>query len=835
MSLPNPDHLKAFFRDHPERPWHVQDVQKHFGLDERTDLKRALDELVGAGDLIRTRRRTYGLPTEMNLVPGRLQVTSGGYGFVIREGAEGRDLFVPADKLAGAWDGDKVLARPSTQDGQDDARPSATIVRILERKNALVVGTLEYAKGYAILRPDGPKFPGRILLEPESVGRLDAGLRIVVKIVWPEDSGEREPFGQVADVLGEQDDPQVETRAVIVKYGLKDAYDPGTLAEASAVPSSVDGEMLAGRTDHRGVATFTIDGADAKDFDDALSVERLGEGKRGANAMLRVGVHIADVSYYVAEGTHLDAEARERATSCYLPGKVLPMLPESLSNGICSLVEGEPRLALSVFVDIGRDGTVHAVRFKETVISSDARLTYDQVQAFAEGDRLPAGKRKLERDVKVLLNLAQTLREQRLGAGALDFDFTEAKVDVDDEGALHLQPIRSNAARQLVEEMMLLANRLVAQELRKRDLPALFRVHEDPSEAKIDTLQKALTRLGYTFDVERATTKDLQNVLRQAAGRPEAQLVHTLLLRSLKQARYAAENLGHFGLAFENYLHFTSPIRRYPDLVVHRVVRAMLQHRLSPTLKERLKSDFPGLAQHASERERTAEQAERDLARYFHARWARDHVGERFHGTISGVTNFGIFVSLQNGIEGLLHVSHLDDDYYVFLEDAMMMLGKSTRKRFRMGDRIEVRIHQANPTARQIDFVLPHADVADVPAAEPPKRSRAPKHVKEPFSEPVQAVAEAPEVSTGDDDGARSSSASRRGRRGRGKRSGAATDERAKDVAVQARPQVDAGAANDAVEDAALVSEGSTAPVSTTTKSPRRRRRLVFASPYRDR
>jgi ribonuclease R len=490
---------------------------------------------------------------------------------------------------------------------------------------------------------------------------------------------------------------------------------------------------MAGRTDQRSVPTFTIDGEDAKDFDDALSVERIDGAKGGGRGMLRIGVHIADVSYYVAEGTSLDAEARERATSVYLPGKVLPMLPEQLSNGICSLVEGRPRLALSVFADVTREGEVKAVRFKETVVESDARLTYEQVQAFADGGRMPHGKRKLERDVKVLLNLADKLREDRLGAGALDFDFTEAKVDVDDEGALHLRPIRSNAARQLVEEMMLLANRLVAEELEKKDLPALFRVHEDPSEAKIEALQKALARLGYTLDIAHATPKDLQAILRAAAGKPEAQLVNTLLLRSLKQARYASENLGHFGLAFENYLHFTSPIRRYPDLVVHRVVRAMLQHRLSPTLKERMKSDFPDLAQHASDRERQAEKAERDLARYYHARWAKEHIGESFHGTISGVTNFGVFVALPNGIEGLMHVSHLEDDYYLFLEDSMMLMGKSSRKKYRMGDRVEVRVFQANPTARQIDLIPASMPMPETVPEEAPKRAKAPKRIKTPL------------------------------------------------------------------------------------------------------
>ncbi len=710
----------TFFRSNPEHPWHVQDVQKHLHIDDRNALRKLLGELADEGRLIRTRRRSFGLPQEMNLFIGKLQVTSGGYGFVIPDSGEGKDLFIPANKLAGAWDGDRVVARPNTTTGEDD-RQSGEIVRILERGYAQVVGTLEYARGYAILRPDSPRLRERILLTPESVGKLEGGSRIVARMVWPESSGEKEPFGEVEEFLGAGDDPEVETKAVIVKYGLKAEFDADTEAESTAVPPTVDGEMMAGRTDYRHNPTFTIDGEDAKDFDDALSLERLkGSGKDG---MLRVGVHIADVSYYVAEGTSLDDEAQERATSVYLPGRTLPMLPETLSNGICSLVEGEPRLALSVFVDITRAGEVKGVRFRETVIESDARLTYEQVQGYSDGGRLPHGKRKLERDIKVLINLSQELRKQRIGAGALDFDFTEAKVDVDEQGALHLTPVRSNTARQLIEEMMLLANRLVAEELDKRDVPALFRVHEDPSTEKVQALQKALARLGYTLDLEKARPQDLQRILREAAGKPEAQIVNTLLLRSLKQARYSSENLGHFGLAFENYLHFTSPIRRYPDLVVHRVMRALLQHRLSPTLKERLKTDFPKLAEQSSDRERRAESAERDLSRYYHARWAKDHVGEAFHGVVSGVTNFGVFVSLPNGVEGLMHVSHLDDDYYIYLEDALMLMGKHTRKRYRMGDRVEVKVFQANPTQRQIDLIpaameMPEVEVEDKPPAE---------------------------------------------------------------------------------------------------------------------
>ncbi len=738
MSVLDEGRLLDFFREHHERPWHVQEIQRRLKLDDRAALRAALADLVQGGKLVRTRRRTYGLAQEMNLILGTLQVTSGGYGFVI-QGGGGKDLFVPADRLAGAWDTDKVLARPSPQRADDD-RPSGEIVRIVERGTKLLVGTLEYAQGYAILRPDSVRIRSRILLTPESVGKYEGGSRIVVELVWPEDSGEREPFGKVVEYLGTSDDPEVETRAVIVKYSLKAEYDAATVAEAAAVPDHVTGEMMEGRTDYRKVPTFTIDGEDAKDFDDAISLERIDGNKDG---LLRIGVHIADVSYYVAEGTNLDKEAAKRATSVYLPGRVLPMLPEELSNGICSLVEGKPRLALSAFVDVTRTGEVEAFRFRETVIQSDARLTYRQVQDFAEGGRLPAGKLKLERDIKVLLNLSQELRRRRIGAGALDFDFTEAKVDVDEAGTLHVTPVKSNAARQLIEELMLLANRKVAEELSRRDVPALYRVHEDPSQEKIQALQKALGKLGYTLDLNQAKPQDLQRILMQAAGKPEAQLVNTLLLRSLKQARYSSDNLGHFGLAFEDYLHFTSPIRRYPDLVVHRVVRALLQHRLSPTLKERLKTDFPQLAEHASERERVAEQAERDLTKYFHARWAQDHVGETFVGIIVGVTNFGLFVALPNAVEGLVHVSHLADDYYFYIEDSLMLMGKHKRRRFRMGDRIEVRVLGANPTQRQIDLLpsdmpLPEAD-AD--AEEVALETKPPAKLKTPLLAGVDAEA----------------------------------------------------------------------------------------------
>ncbi|MCA9837870.1 MAG: ribonuclease R [Trueperaceae bacterium] len=741
------DQLFQFFKQNPEKPWHLQELQKRLKIKNRTPLRHALGELVDEGKLIRTRRRSYGLPQEMNLIIGRLQVTSGGYGFVIPETKEKtEDLFIPAENLAGAWDGDRVVARPNPTKRAND-RTSGEIVRILQRRYQQIVGTLEYAKGYAILRPDSPKLRERILLLPDSVGQLDAGTRIVVTMHWPEVSGENDPFGEVTEILGNGDNPEIETKAVIIKYDLKDDFDAETLEEARAVPPAVTGEMREGRSDLRQISSFTIDGEDAKDFDDAISLERLDKKKDG---LLRVGIHIADVSYYVAEGTNLDKEAKDRATSVYLPGQVLPMLPEELSNGICSLVEGQPRLTLSVLVDISRKGEVKSYKVKETVIESKARLTYEQVQAFAEGEKLPRGKGKLGPDLKVLIDLTQSLREQRFAEGALDFDFTEARVDVH-EGDLELKPIRSNLARQLIEELMLLANRLVAKELASKDIPALFRVHEDPSEEKLANLHKALNKLGYTLDPGKTSSQDLQQLLKQVAGKPEANMVSNLLLRSMKQARYSAENIGHFGLAFDYYLHFTSPIRRYPDLVVHRTLRASLQHRLSPTLKERMRSDFPQLAEYTSSKERMAEDAERDLTKYYHARWASEHVGESFPGIISGVTNFGIFVSLPNGVEGRIHVSQLDDDYYMYLEDSMMLLGKHTRKTFKLGEKLEIKILASQAVQRQIDLIPAYMEVPEPESEEeteyeaPPKQLRTPlrKERKEPEKAEVSLKAKA--------------------------------------------------------------------------------------------
>lgn len=838
--------ILSFFKDSAKdgmREWHLQELQRALGLSSRSELRKMLSDMVDEG-LLERRKRSYTLPQgrQGDLFMGRLEVTSQGYGFVVPEAGGrndgGKDMFISEENLGDAWDGDRVAARPyrgrkGQNSGKATGRIYGSIVSILQRKHRSLVGTLEYSRGYAILRPDNPRLKVRVKLLPETVGDAEAGTRLLAKVHFPEDSGEREVFAEVEQVLGTGDDPDAETLATIVKYELKDEFSAEAMSEASAIPELVSGEMIAGRLDVRGVPTFTIDGEDAKDFDDALSVERL--GGRGKNATFRIGIHIADVSYYVAEGTALDTDAVARGTSVYLPSRVLPMLPETLSNGVCSLVEGEARLALSVMVEMDREGKVKDMKLREAVIKSDARLTYTQVQAFAEGEeRLPQGKRKLERDIKLLLDISQKLRAERLEKGALDFNFTEAKVDVQD-GEMEIIPIRSNVARQLIEEFMLLANRLVAKELSKRDIPALYRVHAYPSEQRLATLQENLQRLGYTISLDPDDPASLQKIIHEVSDKPEASLINVMVLRSLKQAKYSPHNEGHFGLAFEHYLHFTSPIRRYPDLVVHRVVRLLLRHQLSPSLKERFERDFVALAEHTSSQERVAEEAERDLTRYFHARWAQEQLGEVFNGTINGVTSFGIFVMLPNGIEGLLSIDALQDDSYVFNDSAMMLVGKARGKQYRIGNKIKVKIASANPTARQIDFVLSDAPMPEVEASPEPANQAIPKELKSPLPEDTDTTSAAGDEEAKSERKARASKSRNSRSNGKGNKAG---DKKASDKASnEANEKRQSKTPKPSRQSNRKNTEASAdGPTSTSTPTPaskaKKRRVLVFGKQH---
>jgi len=685
------------------RPVHVRDVERQLTrrdrekLGDRREMERALEHLAETGDVVRTRRRTYGLPAAMNLVRGRFQASSGGFGFVIPE-TGGEDYYIPPEATLEAWNGDTVLVRPEGVRDRKGDSPRATVVRILQRAHGRLVGTLEHSRGYALLKADDTRARHRILLMPEGTEDVKAGSRVLAELFWPETTGEDEVFGRVTRVLGETDDPETETQAVVVKYGLRDEFPAAVMAEAEAIPTQVPAEALQDRLDLREANIFTVDGRDAKDFDDAIHIQPTADGS------FVIGVHIADVSHYVRAGTALDAEAYARATSVYLPGRVLPMLPERLSNGVCSLVPHEDRLTLSAMIEVNADGDVLSVQLAPSVIRSQARLTYDEVQAYSEGvASLPEHARKIEGDLHLLLKLTSRMRQRRLRAGSLDFKLREVKVDVDRDGNLQLIPIREETARGMIEDLMLLANKVVAQHMLEQNAPALYRVHEEPTQGRFAEVSAALARMGIPLGND-PTPQAYQEALKKVRGTPQETVVNTLLLRSLKQARYTGENLGHFGLAFEEYLHFTSPIRRYPDLIVHRALRASLAGEGRSRAMDELRQALPAMGEHTSERERSAAEAERDLTKYYQAKWAQAHLGEVFDGVVSGVTSFGVFVALDNGVEGLLHISNLDDDYYVFIEEALMLKGRSTGHTYRMGDALTVKIAQVNPLGRNIDF-----------------------------------------------------------------------------------------------------------------------------------
>lgn len=721
------DTILEFLRKQPDKQYGLREIIRSLRL-ERAEAKESLDRLVAEGKLIETRRHTYVLPSAGSEIrkpvggrPGRgfvakLQVHPLGFGFAVPEEPGREDLYVPKGSLAGAWHGDRVVVVP--QPPGRDRKPWGVVAEVLERARDRMTGRLDFKRGFAWLISDDPKLPRMIKLMPLGLGELEAGARIAVKINYPDRPG-HEPYGEFLEYLGQADDPQSETEAVIVKHNLVKEFNPDALAEAERIPFEIPQAELERRTDFRGLNVFTIDGADAKDFDDAIHVERLPKG------IFRVGVHIADVSHYVKEHSALDKDAYARATSVYLPGRVLPMLPERLSNGVCSLVPNEDRLVLSVLIDIDKNGQIRDYQFKEGVIRSVARLTYNQVQDYAEGKPLPEEYGFLAADLTLLLALTKALKEDRLQRGALDFRFSEVKVDIGDDGTPHLIPIREPDARSLIEELMLLANRTVARHLSERGIPALFRVHEDPSEKAYAELVQNLARLGYTLPHGEPSPKALQQILYKAEGQPEEKVVSSLLLRSLRLARYAAENLGHFGLAAEHYLHFTSPIRRYPDLLVHRVLRAVLKRRATEKKREEWAARFPDMAEHTSERERAAEEAERDLTKFYQCLWAQGQVGRTFKGIVSGVTDFGVFVALENGVEGMIRLENLRDDYYHYTPDLLALVGQRSKRRIRIGDELEVSIMAANPAARQIDM-------EPAPAEGEPRAARSGRPAKRP-------------------------------------------------------------------------------------------------------
>jgi ribonuclease R len=724
------ERIAKFIRDKAYKPMTSEELAEALGVAEKQhiQLQKTLEQMEATGEVVKTRLQRYGAPERMNLAVGRLQGHPKGFGFLVQDDPEADDIFIGRESLTGAMHGDRIVARlsPPTRAG---GRVEGEVIRILQRAHTKIVGTFEAARNANYVTPDDRRLTEDIVIPKGATNGAKSGEKVVVHIVqYPE--ARRVAEGKVVERLGMKGEVGVDIVSVIRKFGLPEAFPPRVLKEAESIPDTVQPEAFRedGRRDLRDWTIVTIDGEDAKDLDDAVNVERLSEG------VWRLGVHIADVAYYVPEGSQLDREAYDRGTSVYLADRVVPMLPPKLSNGVCSLNPQVDRLTLSCVMEINHEGKVLHYEIFPSVIKTAARMTYTKVNQILAGEA--AALREYEPLVPVfrdMLSLMEVLRIRRGRRGALDFDLPEAKVKLNDQGwPLEIRRVDRGVAERIIEEFMLVANETVAEHASSHELPIMYRVHGEPAPDRVAGLRDFLALFGFSLKLPREgalPAKVLQSVTDWVRGRTEENLVNQIMLRTMRQAVYSQENLGHFGLAADYYCHFTSPIRRYPDLVTHRTLRAVLTGQLQTRHRHKWEHWMPEAARHSSERERLAMEAERETIDLKKAEFMSDKVGESFAGIVSGVGQFGFFVQLPNTVEGLVHVSTLTDDYYHFQENYYALIGERTKRRFRLGDPVVVRMTRVDVDSRQIDFELEASTspVVTVETVQGDTRSRAPR------------------------------------------------------------------------------------------------------------
>ncbi|MDU3335794.1 ribonuclease R [Paraclostridium bifermentans] len=662
-----------------------------------------LDELVESGYLILTKKGKYTSPNQMGLFVGKLVSHKKGFGFVESDEEYTQDLFIPADSLNGAMHNDRVIAEITTP-ATDEKRAEGRIIKVVERAITDVVGTFQESKNFGFVLPDNKKFNKDIFIPKKFFNGARGNDKVVCRITqWPTE--DRKPEGKIIEILGQKGDRYVEIASVIREHGLPEEFPKKVLDEAEKVAIEIPQEEIDRRLDIRDMNIFTIDGEDAKDLDDAVSIEVLDNGN------YKLGVHIADVTHYVKEKSKLDKEALKRATSVYLVDKVIPMLPKTLSNGVCSLNPFEDKLTLSVFMEIDHKGDVVKHDIKETIINSKARMTYTEVSDILEKDdeKLKKTFAKVADDFFTAEKLARILMKRREKRGAIDFDFPEAKIILNNDGdVVDIKQYERRISNRIIEEFMLITNETVAEHFFWLNMPFVYRVHETPAHEKIETLNKFISTFGYVIkgDLESVHPKALQGIIEQIHGKTEEKAISTIMLRSLKQARYSPECVGHFGLAAQYYSHFTSPIRRYPDLQIHRIIKEFLNGKISQKRQDQLAQIVDYASTQSSEREREAELAERDVKDIYKARYMEDRVGEEFIGIVSSVTSFGMFIELDNTVEGLVRLADMGDDYYIFDENTFTILGERTKKMYRIGDVVKIKVEKVNVDFKEIDFKL---------------------------------------------------------------------------------------------------------------------------------
>ena len=674
----------------------VPKTQKH-------ELMEVLDALLADGKVELTGKGKY-VKSNGKFLTGTFTAHPRGFGFVTVEGEE-EDIFIPADQTNGAFHMDTVqVAIARTSGGK---RKEGTVVKIVARGTTQLVCTYEKSKTFGFAVPDNQRFAQDIFIPAERSKGAVSGHKVVVEITDYGKNGKK-PEGKVVEIIGHINDPGTDIMSIVKGYDLPVEFSPKIMKQVENVSNEVSKADMAGRMDLRDWQTVTIDGEDAKDLDDAITLVKEGE-------LYKLGVHIADVSNYVQENSALDVEALKRGTSVYLVDRVIPMLPHKLSNGICSLNAGENRLALSCIMMIDAKGNVVDHTIAETVIRVDRRMSYTSVKKILE-EHDEAECREYEELVpmfELMRELAAILRKKRMKRGSIDFDFPETKIILDEKGRpVEIKPYDRNVATKIIEDFMLIANETVAQDYFWQELPFVYRTHENPDAEKIKKLGTFINNFGYTIHIgqDEVHPKELQKLLMKIDGTPEEALISRLTLRSMKQAKYTTMNTGHFGLATNYYCHFTSPIRRYPDLQIHRIIKDNLRGRMNAGKIDHYEKILPEVAKHSSEMERRADEAERETDKLKKVEYMEERIGQVFEGVISGVTEWGFYVELPNTIEGLVHVTTLTDDYYHYQEATYEMVGEATNRRYKLGQKVKVMVMGTDRLLRTIDFQVVRED-----------------------------------------------------------------------------------------------------------------------------
>lgn len=696
--------LLSFMREEAYRPMDIQELVSVFDInpDEYKSFKKVLKTMEKEGLIVRTKKDKFGVPERLGLISGKLEVHSKGYGFLIPENEGEKDVFIPSSSMNGAMNGDKVLVQITREDIKGKKR-EGEVREVLSRANNKIIGVYEDSRNFGFVVPEDSRLNQDIFISKKDRNGANEGDLVICEIVkWADKR--RSPEGVIKEVLGKKGDKGLDILTIIKKYGLPEEFPDKVLNYAENIEEEIPEKEYARRTDLRNLRMVTIDGEDAKDLDDAVSIERLDNGK------FRLGVHIADVSHYVKEKNPLDREALKRGTSVYLIDRVIPMLPKKLSNGICSLNPKVDRLALSCFMIIDNKGKVIQHEIEETVIKTSERMTYTDVTKILENNDEELMKRYdyLVDDFKAMEELCNILREKRMRRGAIDFNFEESKIILNDLGKpIDIKPYDRAIANRIIEEFMLVCNETIAEHMYWTNLPFVYRIHEDPDEEKLEKFKEFVYNLGYVVRWgQEAHPRALQDILDKVKGKKEETVVSTLLLRSMMQAKYSPECVGHFGLAAKYYCHFTSPIRRYPDLQIHRIIKEQLNGKIDEKRIAKLSNIVEIASKQSSEMERLAQEAEREVDDLKKAEYMQERIGEEFSAIISSVTSFGLFAELPNTIEGLIHITALDDDYYIYDEAHLCLIGERTKKVYRLGDEVKVRCSRVDIDNREVYFDL---------------------------------------------------------------------------------------------------------------------------------